>query len=279
MTNEIENEVCLAESTSEVIINNIKNHNYHFIESFNKAAEIDLIASIATEITLDGTKSTSQLSYEFIIDTGKYTIRSNIRDLVKYVADEKHIKDLVMSIFGENYDVTAISFIEAITAGAAGGAFKYGLTGQNIYVGMINNILYELCNNYDSCSENSVNLAIYTAIVETSDVVAQEFIAAVTQDPLLAAAAGLSYYSKMRSIFAKTFYEQASTGLAIGGNIATAGEFIYTPNPQLASNLVGCISSYGNHSVGMNSTIDHAFSGLVSRDDYDYNFDLQHYTS
>lgn len=161
------------------------------IDSFTKALYVDAAGGVLFSAIL-GSSSKFSAGYVITSDTAKYSIRSFVRDATKDSGSPA---------------------IEAIIAGSAGGGIKYYATDQNVYVGMLNSIAYEICNNYESCGNDPINSAIFTIAVETIDLTAQIYIGITTGDSKL-------IISKVST--------SINEGLIIGTSVALAAEFIYT---------------------------------------------------
>lgn len=97
------------------------------------------------------------------------------------------IRSSINQLINEYYNLTTEDFysnqLRAVVSGASGGYFKYLLTGQIPLVGSLNNIGYELCNNFDACSNDPLNNAIFTVLLEASDASLQVYINTIMNNP------------------------------------------------------------------------------------------------
>ena len=110
-------------------------------------------------------------------------------------------------------------------AGVVGGAFKYGATGQNIYIGAANNALYETCNNIDICANNPyVNIA-FTITVEALDFAAQTALNAAGE-----------------------LFPAFCAGAMVGAVISTMVHGLYVPAVTEGVQVIGNASNPSDHS-------------------------------
>ena len=126
--------------------------------SMKKAALIDLPTYASMNYNLELQKG--------MICTITYGIRSSINNVIN------DYFELIPDDFYANQG-------RAIVSGFVAGYFKYSSTGQNPFIGMLNNAAYELCNNFDSCGNSRLNSAIFTIAVEATDAGLQTYLSMV----------------------------------------------------------------------------------------------------
>lgn len=152
--------------------------------------------------------------YKAFISFGGYSIRSTIKESLK-------------EAFNLNDDTPLFNILASVAAGFAGGAFKYYLTGQNPYVGMINNAAYELCNDYQYCIDNE---ASFTFAIEIIDSVLQTSIGLATGNTLGVSASSIALFN--------AFIEGANAAIYINHN---AENFYNTVTTAFNLDLAGSI--------------------------------------
>ena len=125
------------------------------IYAVNQALFKDFPASVAKAVYID---SPIYLSYESSISKALYG--SSVAGISYEIRSQ--VKTYIIN-HGES------KYAAGIMAGMMGGGFRYFFLNQNPLIGAMNNMIYETCNNFDSCANNpSVNVPL-TILVESVD--------------------------------------------------------------------------------------------------------------